>query len=150
MFDRFTHHDHSDHPLANVTLFRACTPAELDTIVSVTTMIDVPAGRVLCVQGEGGDEFFVIIEGALAVSIDHEQVATLGPGEFFGEMALLDGGPRIATVTTTTPGRLLVLTRPEFHALLERAPTVCHRILVGIGHRLRQTTTQASTPPVGT
>jgi CRP-like cAMP-binding protein len=53
-------------------------------------------------------------------------------------MALLDGGPRIATVTTTTPARLLVLTRPEFTALLKRAPTVCHRILIGVGHRLRQ------------
>ena len=149
MFDRFTHHDHSDHPLANVSLFRACPPAELAAIVSVTTMIDVPAGRVLCTQGEGGDEFFVILEGEVAVSIDHTEVATLGPGEFFGELALLDGGPRIATVTTASDARLLVLTRPEFHALLERAPTVCLGILIGLGHRLRQAATPAAAP-VGT
>ena len=149
MFDRFTHHDHSDHPLANVSLFRACSPAELDAIVSVTTLIDVPAGRVLCTEGEGGDEFFVIVEGEVAVSINGTEVATLGPGEFFGELALLDGGPRMATVTMASPGRLLVLIRPEFNGLLERAPTVCHAILIGLGHRLRQATQPAATP-VGT
>src|SRR5450631_3928442 len=144
MFDRFTHH-HSDHPLAHVSLFRACSPAELDAIVSVTTLIDVPAGRVLCTEGEGGDEFFVIVEGEVTVSVNRAEIATLGPGDFFGEMALLDGGPRVATVTTATPGRLLVLTRPEFNGLLERAPTVCHRILIGLGHRLRQATQPAAT-----
>jgi CRP/FNR family cyclic AMP-dependent transcriptional regulator len=149
MFDRFTHHDRGDHPLANVSLFRACTRAELDAIVSLTTLIDVPAGRVLCTQGEGGDEFFVIVEGEVTVSVDGQPVATLGPGDFFGEMALLDGGPRVATVTTATPGRLLVLIRPEFNGLLERAPTVCHRILIGLGHRLRQAT-QPAAAPVGT
>ena len=149
MFDRFTHHDHSDHPLANVSLFRACSRAELDAIVSVTTLIDVPAGRVLCTEGVGGDEFFVIVEGEAAVSVNHVQVATLGPGDFFGEMALLDGGPRVATVTATSDSRMLVLTRPEFNGLLERAPTVCHRILVGLGHRLRAATQPAATP-IGT
>jgi CRP/FNR family cyclic AMP-dependent transcriptional regulator len=146
MFDRLTHHHHDEHPLAGVSLFQACTPAELATIVAVTTMIDVPAGRTLCHQGERGEEFFVIVDGAVSVTVDGEPIATLGAGDFFGEMALLDGGPRIATVTTTTPGRLLVLTRPEFTSLLERAPTVCHRILMGVGHRLRQ---RPGAAPVG-
>src|SRR5260221_8466036 len=90
---------HADHPLAKVSLFQACTPAELATIVSVTTLIDVASGRVLCQQGERGDEFFVIVDGEAAVTVDGNSVAILGPGQFFGELALLDGGPRIATVT---------------------------------------------------
>jgi CRP-like cAMP-binding protein len=147
MLDRFTHHDHSDHPLAKVSLFRACSRAELDAIVSVTTLIDVPAGRVLCTEGEGGDEFFVIVQGEVEVSAHGRTVDTLGPGDFFGEMALLDGGPRTATVTTTTPGQLLVLTRPEFVALLERAPSVSRAILLGLGHRLRAMY-QETAPPV--
>ena len=148
MLDRHTRRHRTDHPLANVRLFHACTRDELAVIVSVTTLIDVPAGRVLCSQGAPGDEFFVIVDGSAAVTIDGDQVAILGPGGFFGEMALLDGGPRIATVTATTPARLLVLTRPEFTALLERAPTVCHRILIGVGHRLRQPA-HLDTAPVG-
>ena len=143
MLTRLTHR-HSDHPLAKVSLFQACTPAELDAIVSVTTLIDVPAGRVLCHQGERGDQGFVIVDGTAVVTVDGDPVAMLGPGEVFGEMALLDGGPRIATVTTTTPTRLLVSTRPEFHTLLERVPTVCQRILTEVGHRLRQPTRPAT------
>ena len=146
MLDRFIRDHHRDHPLAGVSLFAACTADELDAIVAVTTLIDVPAGRVLCHQGERGDEFFVIVDGTAVVTVDGDPVATLGPGEFFGEMALLDGGPRIATVTTTTPARLLVLTRPEFHTLLERVPSVCHRILTGVGHRLRQPAPPAALP----
>src|SRR5450631_2847250 len=101
MLDRFIRHHHNDHPLAGVSLFAACTAQELAAIVSVTTLIDVPAGRVLCRQGERGDQGFVIVDGTAVVTVDGDPVAMLGPGECFGEMALLDGGPRIATVTTT-------------------------------------------------
>jgi CRP-like cAMP-binding protein len=138
MLDRHARHHRTDHPLGNISLFNACSRDELAAIVAVTTLIDPPAGRVLCTQGAPGDEFFVIVDGTAAVTIDDDHVAGLGPGDFFVEMALLDGGPRIATVTTTSAGRLLVLTRPEFNALLERVPRVCHRILIGIGHRMRQ------------
>ena len=138
MLDRHSRHHRNAHPLGNVSLFAACSREDLAAIVAVTTLIDPPAGRVLCTQGAPGDEFFVIVDGAATVTIDGDDVASLGPGDFFGEMALLDGGPRIATVTTTSPARLLVLTRPEFNALLERVPAVCHRILIGVGHRVRQ------------
>jgi CRP/FNR family cyclic AMP-dependent transcriptional regulator len=138
MFARSIRSDRKHHPLGAVSLFQGCTGAELDTIVSITTPIHPPAGRLLCREGERGDEFFVIVDGEAAVTIAGERVATLGPGDFFGEMALLDGGPHIATVTATTSARMLVLTRPEFNALLERVPVVCHRVLMGVGHRLRQ------------
>src|ERR1700681_4887590 len=127
MIARSIRHDRKRHPLGAVRLFQDCTGAELDTIVSVTTPLDFGAGKVLCREGERGDEFFVIVDGEVAVTSAAGRVATMGPGDFFGEMALLDGGPRIATVTTTTPARMLVLTRQEFNALLERVPTVCHR-----------------------
>src|SRR6267154_593171 len=86
MFDRLTHHRNDEHPLAGVSLFQACTSAELATIVAVTTLIDVPVNRTLCYQGERGEEFFVIVDGSVSVTVDGDPVATLGAGDFFGEM----------------------------------------------------------------
>ena len=124
MFDRLTHKPRTGHPLAGVALFQGCSIAELDSIVSITTLIDVAAGRTLCHEGEGGDECFVLMDGEVEVTVAGEHVSRLGDGDIFGELALLDRRPRTATVTTTRPTRLLVLTRPEFVALMERVPTV--------------------------
>jgi CRP-like cAMP-binding protein len=139
----------SDHIrlLGDVSLFRACTDKELAHIASLTTEVDVPADDVLCREGESGSEFFVIIDGEASVTIDGELRAKIGPGSFFGEMALLDGGPRIATVTATTPARLLVLSRQEFFSLLDGAPRVARQLLTAIGARLR--TAEESLHPVG-
>jgi CRP-like cAMP-binding protein len=139
----------SDHIrlLGGVSLFRACTDKELAHIASLTTEIDVPADDVLCREGESGSEFFVIIDGEASVTIDGQLRAKIGPGNFFGEMALLDGGPRIATVTATTPSRLLVLSRQEFFSLLDGAPRVARQLLTAVGARLRAA--EASLHPVG-
>jgi voltage-gated potassium channel len=138
MFYGLNHKTRTAHPLADVALFHACSAAELDSIVSITTLIDVAAGRILCHQGDGGDECFVIIDGEVEVTMGGEYVTSLGSGDLFGEMALLNRCPRTATVTTTRATRLLVLTRPEFAALLRRAPSVRLRILAGASRRMRQ------------
>jgi CRP-like cAMP-binding protein len=124
--------------LGSVSLFRGCSDKELGHIQSLTTEIDVPAGEVLCREGQPGLQFFVIVDGQAAVAIGDQHVADLGAGEFFGEMALLDGGSRIATVSAKSPMRLLVLNRQEFFTLLSDAPTVVRRILTSIGARLRE------------
>jgi CRP/FNR family transcriptional regulator, cyclic AMP receptor protein len=137
--------------LGGTSLFRSCTSKELAEIASLTTDIDVKEGDVLCREGDFGLEFFVIIEGQAAVTIDAEEIATLGPGGFFGEMALLDGGSRIATVTATTPMRLLVLSRREFRGALHASPMVAERMLEVIGARLRSVehALYGARPPIG-
>jgi len=103
----------------------------------MTTPLSVRAGQVVCREGQPGQEAFVVIEGEAEVSIGGSEVARIGPGGFFGELALLDGGPRVATVAALAPMELLVLTRAELYGVIEDAPRVAVRMLEGVGHRLR-------------
>jgi CRP-like cAMP-binding protein len=124
--------------LRSVWLFERCTAKELQAIARLTTPMLVDAGRVLASEGSTGGEFFVIVEGRAEASIRGTPVAELKPGDFFGEMALLDHGPRVATVVATEPMLLLVLSGREFDALVEKAiPSVSRRMLMVLGERLR-------------
>lgn len=123
--------------LARIGLFRGVDRRDLIRIAGLTTEVTVPAGRISCLEGQPGLEAFVIVEGSASVTIGGAQVASLGPGDFFGEMALLDGGPRVATVTTTSATTLLVLTRREFYAVLAEVPGVAGHMLTALGVRLR-------------
>lgn len=99
--------------LATVSLFRELHRRQLQHVASLTTEIVVPPDRVLCEKGQRGDEFFIIRSGEVQVA----DGPTLSDGDFFGEMALLNQEPRNATVTTTQPTDLLVLSRQEFREL---------------------------------
>jgi CRP/FNR family cyclic AMP-dependent transcriptional regulator len=134
-------HDRRAEALASVPLFRRCSPDELRRVGGLATELDLATGTVVCRQGTPGHEACIVVEGEAEVAIDEEVVATIGPGGFFGELALLDGGPRVATVTATKPLHLLVLNRQEFRAMVEQAPTVAWNLLEGIGSRLRQVET---------
>lgn len=123
--------------LSGVDLFRGCSRKELTRIGSLTTETTAAPGKVLCVEGQVGFDAFVVLDGKAAVSKGGQEVLTIGPGGFFGEMALLDGGPRIATVTAVTPLQVLVLTRREFHAVLSEVPAVATAMLVTLAGRLR-------------
>jgi CRP-like cAMP-binding protein len=129
----------SSDPCTDIELFRDCTRSELDRVSTLTTALLVREGRILCREGSVGWEAFVIVEGEASVEIEGARVATLGPSDVFGEMALLDGGPRVATVTALTPMKLLVLNRSEFPSMLAAAPMVAKRILAAISRRLRDT-----------
>src|SRR6185436_2827826 len=107
--------------LADVPLFESCSKADLVRIAALADELDVPAGRVLMRQGEYGHECFVILEGKAKVSFRGRGGTTLGPGECFGEMALLQPrGKRSATVTAETDMDLLVLGSREFSSMVER------------------------------
>src|SRR5690606_11052073 len=112
---------HLDH-LAAVPMFSACSKKELQEVARASDEVDLPAGRTLCEQGRIGREAFVIVKGTAEVRRNNRKVATLGPGDCVGELALLDHGPRTATVTASTDVTALVLGVREFAALVDRVP----------------------------
>ena len=124
--------------LSNVILFSGCDAREISRIASLATEIEVPAGKVLAREGEPGREFYVILDGKADVQIGGKQVATLGPGDFFGEMALLDQGPRVATVTAASEMEVVVLDPREFVSLIDEHPAVARKVLKVMAGRLRR------------
>ena len=123
--------------LGDVTLFSRCTKGELNRIAALADEIEAPEGKVLTREGESGWEFFVVAAGTATARRGNRKVATIGPGSFFGEMALIDQGPRSATVTADTDMHLLVLSSRSFSELLDEVPTVGRRVLAGMAERLR-------------
>jgi CRP/FNR family transcriptional regulator, cyclic AMP receptor protein len=123
--------------LRKVALFSGCSDRQLWRIAALTTEHRVPAGRVLTVAGELGDEVFVVIEGTATVSRDGVVLGTVGGGSFFGEISLLDGSGRTATVTADTDMVLLALSRSEFHSSYFLIPPVMGKMLTEVGRRLR-------------
>lgn len=135
--------------LAGIPLFAGSRRRELERIAALCTELRVPPGRALCREGEIGHEFFVLESGECTVSVGGKEVATLGPGAFFGELALLDAGPRNATVTARSESQVLVVSQQEFKGLLEEDPIVAVRMLPAIGARLRQrASSEREHPPV--
>jgi len=124
--------------LAEVPLFTGCNLKELSAIASLTFETLAMPGHELCREGEHGSECFIIVDGEAEVTMAGRSFATIGPGGVIGELALLDGRPRVATVTATTPMRLLALSRREFSSLLVRVPHVGRRLLTVVGARLRE------------
>ena len=124
--------------LRGIWLFSTCTDDELGRIAALARPQEADAGSELTVHGEEGLEFFVIVEGDASAAVDGDEVGTIGPGGFFGEMALIDGGERVATVTATSPMQLLVLDRHDFNEMLELAmPQIAPKLLAVVGARLR-------------
>ena len=123
--------------LATIRAFRRCTHRQLLQLAQLTTEMEAARGAVLCREGEVGRECFVVRSGEATVTIDGDPIATIGPGDVVGELALLDGEPRVATVTAATDMRLVVLSRPEFNKVLADMPTVSRGILESVGARLR-------------
>lgn len=129
--------------IAGLDLFAGLDRKQLATIASLSTEVTLPAGSVLCRRGERGREAFVLVEGSVAVSVDDQAVAVLRPGAVFGEMSLLDGKPRVATVTATSAVSVLVLTPLELASLLEAVPAVRSRIFSTLGARKKDLTAAA-------
>ncbi len=123
--------------LAAVPLFSACSRRDLQRLAGAADEVVVGAGTELTVEGAVGREMFVLLEGNVEIRKGGTVEIELGPGDHFGELALLDGGPRTATVVTSTDATLLVLTKPAFHAVLDEIPTLAHKLLVSLARRLR-------------
>jgi CRP-like cAMP-binding protein len=124
--------------LAGVQLFSACSKRDLAQIASLTDEIDVPSGKVLVRQGDPGRECFVIVEGTARATVRGKKTTKMGPGESFGEMALLHSAPRSATVTAESDMHLLVLGSREFSTMIEDVPGVARKVLAAVADRLRE------------
>ncbi len=122
--------------LRAVPMFAAFADKELEAVAKVIEVVDVKAGEVLVKQGDRGHEFYVISDGVADVVRDGTTVATLKPGDFFGELAVLDPQPRTATVEMTTEGQVLILSEREFFGMLQSAPTLSRKLLIGLARRL--------------
>jgi len=123
--------------LSSVPMFGACTNKELIQVAKHTTDLTIRAGKVLITEGTKGREFFVIIDGKATVSRKKKNIATLGPSDYFGELALLDGAERNATVTAETEMEVVVLEQREFLGLLADVPSLARKLLIGMAQRLR-------------
>ena len=123
--------------LRTVPLFAGLGDADLERVSTLADIIDLPADRLLMTQGQHGWEMFVLVSGSARIERDGQSLGDRGPGEVLGEIALLDGGPRTATVTLSEPSRLLVLARREFQALMDEFPDIRLRVLEAVAHRLR-------------
>lgn len=124
--------------LAPLLLFNSLSESELAEIAGWFEVREVGAGTRLVGEGTTGHAFFVICEGEAAVTADGEQIDTLGAGDFFGELAMLGAGRRMATVTTAVPSRVLVLFGADFARLRETYPGVAAALDATIEERRRR------------
>jgi CRP-like cAMP-binding protein len=122
--------------LEQVPLFSGLDRADLDAVERISAEEDAPAGRVLIHEGKPGEHFFVLLEGEAEVGRDGEVVNRLGPGEFFGEISLLSDRPTTASVTVSSPGRVLVIAPRDFRLLLEELPLMQMKVIHALADRL--------------
>ena len=127
-----------DERLAEVPLFEGLSKEQLRRISSLMTRIDRPAGQVLTTEGKQGSEFFIVLEGEVEVRQGDRVIATRRPGDYVGEIALLDKRPRTASVVATTPVSVEVLSRREFVSLLAEAPELSEQIMATMARRLAE------------
>ena len=122
--------------LKSIPLFGALSDREREQVARWADEIDVDAGRPLAGQGQFGYEFFAIEDGVAEVVKDGEPLVELGPGDFFGEIALIEEARRTASVVAKTPMRLVVMHRREFQHMVEEMPRVAERVRDAIRQRL--------------
>ena len=128
--------------LGSCPLFVGVTGDDLAAIADQSIEVDFPADQVIARQGEIGSGFFLIVDGGVRVVRDGEELARLGPGDFFGEMSVIDGMPRVAQVVAMADTRCLALATWEFERLILDHPTIGLAILRGLSARLRSRTEQ--------
>jgi CRP-like cAMP-binding protein len=124
--------------LSKIWLFAPCSTRDLRRVRQSLDEITADAGEVLCEEGSQGHEFFIIVKGTAAVRRKGRKVATLGPGKYFGELALLDRQPRSASVVAETEMVLLVLEQRHFLGLIDTVPGLGRKLLGAMAARLRE------------
>ena len=130
--------------LKRIPLFEGLSKKHLAELARLSEDIEVPEGKVLCREGEIGKEFFVIVDGEAEVTRKGKHVATDHPGDFFGEISLIENSPRMATVVAKTPLRFFVLTGRDFRHLLDENREVERTVLSTLARRVVELSTDPS------
>jgi CRP-like cAMP-binding protein len=133
---RLFNQDTKVQALKRAPLFEGLSKKELTELARVTEDLEVPAGGVLCKEGETGQEFFVIVDGETDITSHGKSVAARGGGDFVGEIALLEDTTRTATVTAKTPLRVFVLTGQDFRRLVREQPGVEQKVMRALARRV--------------
>ena len=123
--------------LSRVPIFENCTTADIATIAAVAQEHTYEPGQIVVTQGTPGQAFYLITHGRVTIERDGSVLGAFGPGDFFGEMSLLDSAPRSATIRAIEQTRCLMLSSWDFKALLERTPSIAIRLLEVLSRRLR-------------
>ena len=129
--------------LSNVRMFSSLTKKELGLVAKAADIVNVKAGTEIVKEGSSGHEFFLILSGEAVVKRTGRKVATLGPGSYFGELALLDRGPRSASIVAESDLEVAILGHREFSAVVDQVPAVAPKLLVSRAGRLREADTKA-------
>jgi len=139
---RLTHHKDATKSrlegLHNLSLFSHCSQKQLEYVDSRTDQVAVPAGEVLIHEGRLNHTFFLLLDGGVEITRAGKPVATLGPGDFFGEISMVDRGLATATVTTLTNGRLFVMSHMQFRDAIKASEPLMVKVLMAMGERLRE------------
>lgn len=123
--------------LSRVPIFANCTPEEIAAVAGVAQDSDFAPGQIIVTQGTPGQAFYLILSGRVEILRDGTSLGAFGPGDFFGEMSLLDSAPRSATIRAIEPTQCLMLSSWDFKALLEKYPSIAVKLLEVLSRRLR-------------
>jgi len=123
--------------LDRVPIFSNCTPEEIEVIAGVAQEGFFQPGQIIVTQGTPGQAFYMILAGRVEILRDGVSLGAFGPGDFFGEMSLLDSAPRSATIRALDHVSCLMLSSWDFKALLERHPSIAIKLLEVLSRRLR-------------
>jgi CRP-like cAMP-binding protein len=132
-------HEQTVEQLRTVPLFRDFSDEELGHVAQMTKRVEFPEGKTVANQGETGVGFHLIIEGSADVIQDGTTIGRLKPGDYFGEISLIDGGTRSATVTTTAPTTTLSIAAWDFSRLIDHSNAMMKKLLIGLCQMLRTT-----------
>lgn len=124
--------------LRHVPMFASCKTSVLEEIGRLADEVDVGDGYVLIREGTFGEQFVMIVDGRVRIDRGGRTLKTMGPGEFLGEISLIDKGRTTATATTEGPAKLLVLSHQGFNSLLDQSPAIRLEIMTALANRVRQ------------
>jgi CRP/FNR family transcriptional regulator, cyclic AMP receptor protein len=132
--------DHKVEALGRVPLFAHCSKKELEFLSSRTDEVDVKSNYALTKQGTPTDSFYVLLEGEATVNVSGHARPVLRAGDFFGEIGMLDRGPATATITTTTPARMMVMSHAQFRDAIKGNDELLSAVIAAMAERLRRDT----------
>ena len=124
--------------LGRVPLFAGCSRKELEFLITRTDEVEVPAGRTLITQGTAADSFYLLLNGEATVRVDGHDRPGLGPGSFFGEISMLDRGPATATVVTSGPSKVMVMSHAQFRDAIRANDQLLSQVMAVMAERLRR------------